>query len=71
MTGMTTTIIDAEGQVWDGSSSLLRSKLRCPPAEPELADFAVKSMGFVALRRYGARSVESAFDRASSNQLLC
>lgn len=55
---MTTTIIDAEGQVWDGSSSLLRSKLRCPLAGPELADFAVKNMGFVVLRRYGPRSVE-------------
>lgn len=55
---MTTTIIDAEGMVWDSSSPLLRGKLGCPALGPELADLAVQEKGCVALRRRGPRVVE-------------
>jgi hypothetical protein len=54
----TTTIIDAEGKVWDGLSSSLRTKLGYPLAGPLLLDLAVKNKGFVVLRRLGPRSLE-------------
>jgi hypothetical protein len=57
---MSTTVIDADGEVWDSFSPLLRSKLRCPNAGGKLADLALGS-GFVVLRSRGARSIEVGF----------
>lgn len=51
-------IIDADGKVWDDASSLLRGKLGCARAGLELSDFAVRKLGYVALRHRGPRTVE-------------
>jgi hypothetical protein len=59
--GMTTIIVDDEGEPWGLSLPSLRRRLDCPSAISDLAEFAVNVRGFVALHSRGRSTIELRF----------